>query len=116
MTALPRDPAQLGGINGTNAGKGWVAQVERTLRAHDSRIARAGASRTGEGVVWFGPTAPLPPGMLLANGAVVAIADYPALFDVIGTTYNTGGEGAGNYRLPNLVTPVLPAGVWIVRT
>jgi microcystin-dependent protein len=38
---------------------------------------------------------------LLEYGQVVAQTSYPELFAVLGTTYNTGGEGAGNFRLPD---------------
>lgn len=37
---------------------------------------------------------------LKENGAVVSQTTYADLYAVIGTTYNTGGEGAGNFRLP----------------
>lgn len=43
-----------------------------------------------------------PAGYLLCEGGVVAQATYPKLFAVIGTTFNTGGEGGGNFRLPNI--------------
>lgn len=43
----------------------------------------------------------VPPGMLEADGSVKAQAVYPDLFAAIGTAYNTGGEGAGNFRLPD---------------
>lgn len=38
---------------------------------------------------------------LLEDGSVVAQTSYPELYAVLGTRYNTGGEGAGNFRLPN---------------
>lgn len=38
------------------------------------------------------------------RGQVVSQASYPALYARIGGSYNTGGEGAGNFRLPNLST------------
>jgi len=41
-----------------------------------------------------------PPGWLYCNGLPVSYTTYPALFVAIGTTYNTSGEGAGNFRLP----------------
>lgn len=44
-----------------------------------------------------------PQGWLYCNGAVVSQTTYPTLFAAIGSTYNTGGEGAGNFRLPNFV-------------
>lgn len=39
---------------------------------------------------------------LMADGSVVSQAAHPALFAVIGTNYNIGGEGVGNFRLPDL--------------
>lgn len=60
---------------------------------------KGGAIPAGVGMDWFGTTAPA--GWLLADGAVKLRADYPALFAVIGTTYNTGGESALQFRLPN---------------
>lgn len=54
-------------------------------------------------VPFAGSAAPVG-GWLLCDGSVVSQATYAALFAVCGTTYNTGGEGAGNFRLPNLKT------------
>ncbi len=39
---------------------------------------------------------------LLCDGSIVAQATYVSLFALISTTYNTGGEGAGNFRLPDI--------------
>ena len=47
-----------------------------------------------------GPVAPN--GWLVCNGGLVNIVDRPDLYAVIGTQYNTGGEPAGQFRLPNL--------------
>ena len=47
-----------------------------------------------------GSTAPT--GWLICDGSVVSQITYSDLFAVLGTTYNTGGEGAGNFRLPNI--------------
>lgn len=47
-----------------------------------------------------GASAPL--GWLPCDGSVVAQATYPGLFAAIGATWNTGGEGGGNFRLPDL--------------
>jgi microcystin-dependent protein len=41
------------------------------------------------------------PGYLLCDGSVLSEASYPSLFSVIGSTYNIGGEGAGNFRIPD---------------
>jgi microcystin-dependent protein len=42
-----------------------------------------------------------PSGFLLCDGSVKSQTDYPNLFTVISTIWNTGGEGAGNFRLPD---------------
>lgn len=39
-------------------------------------------------------------GWLLCDGRALDIADYPGLYEVIGTTF--GNNGAGTFRLPNL--------------
>lgn len=54
------------------------------------------------GVVPFAGTV-LPAGYLWCNGAVVSRTTFAALFAVIGTTYNTGGEASDTFRLPNLM-------------
>jgi microcystin-dependent protein len=46
------------------------------------------------------PTGIVPPGFLELDGSVQSIATYPDLAAYLGTTYNKGDEGAGNFRLP----------------
>ena len=46
------------------------------------------------------PKAEVPPGYLELNGSVQSIAAYPDLAAYLGTTFNKGDEGAGNFRLP----------------
>lgn len=41
----------------------------------------------------------VPPGWLLMYGQVVAIADYPRLFSVLGTRY--GGDGVATFGIPD---------------
>lgn len=43
-----------------------------------------------------------PTGWLECDGAEYSESTYANLFDAIGTTYNTGGETAGYFRLPDL--------------
>lgn len=43
-----------------------------------------------------------PTGWLVCDGSIVSQATYANLFAVIGTAFNTGGEGAGNFRLPDM--------------
>jgi len=42
------------------------------------------------------------PGWLLCDGRTVSQTTYADLYERIQTSYNTGGEGAGNFRLPDL--------------
>lgn len=49
-------------------------------------------------------------GWFLLNGAVISQSLYPILFARFGTTFNTGGEGAGNFRLPNHTNGNTPIG------
>lgn len=42
-----------------------------------------------------------PAGWLACDGSVVSQATYAALYALLGSTWNTGGEGAGNFRLPD---------------
>lgn len=43
-----------------------------------------------------------PTGWLACQGQAVSQTTYAALYAAIGSTWNTGGEGAGNFRLPDL--------------
>jgi microcystin-dependent protein len=49
----------------------------------------------------------VPTGWLACDGSAVSQTTYAALYAIIGTTYNTTGEGAGNFRLPNLTNSIL---------
>lgn len=50
-------------------------------------------------------------GWILAAGGTFAIVDYPELYDVLGTRFNTGGEPAGTFRVPNVSTAPLGSGL-----
>lgn len=73
--------------------------------AASAATAQAAAAQTlaalpiGVEMDWPGTSAPSL--WLMEYGQVVSQATYPELFAVLGTTYNTGGEGAGNFRLPD---------------
>lgn len=54
------------------------------------------------GVVQMYAGSSAPTGWLICNGAVVSQTTYPELYAAIGATFNTGGEGAGNFRLPDM--------------
>lgn len=53
----------------------------------------------GEIREYAGPTPPS--GWLICDGSIVNQGDYPTLYSAIGTTWNTGGEPAGTFRLPD---------------
>ncbi|QTU21470.1 phage tail protein [Pseudomonas protegens] len=46
------------------------------------------------------PKGTVPAGFLEVDGSVQSAATYPDLAAYLGTAFNTGGEGAGNFRLP----------------
>lgn len=54
------------------------------------------------GTIAYFSLASAPDGWLKANGAAITVAAYPDLYDAIGSTYNTGGEAAGTFRVPDL--------------
>ncbi|MHC8288437.1 phage tail-collar fiber domain-containing protein [Pseudomonas sp. XS1P51] len=64
----------------------------------EAMIAQASALPVGTMAAF--PVNKLPPGFLEIDGSVQSIATYPDLAAYLGTTFNTGGEGAGNFRLP----------------
>lgn len=47
------------------------------------------------------PVATVPAGYLELDGSVQSIATYPDLAAYLGSTFNTGGEPAGTFRLPD---------------
>ena len=51
-------------------------------------------------MAFAGSTAPT--GFLACDGSVVSQTTYATLYAAIGSTWNTGSEGAGNFRLPDL--------------
>ncbi|MFW9082408.1 phage tail protein [Pseudomonas sp. P2757] len=64
----------------------------------EAMIAQASALPVGTGV-WF-PLDKVAPGFLELDGSVKSIAVYPDLATFLGTAFNKGDEGAGNFRLP----------------
>jgi microcystin-dependent protein len=44
----------------------------------------------------------------LLNGAVISQTTYPILYAKYGTNFNTGGEGTGNFRLPDFTDGKVP--------
>ena len=92
---------------GTNGTKFFVMVTPDPIVVDSTSIAFAELSGpaggatvpTGSVTDFAGSSAPT--GWLVCDGSVVAQATYPDLYSVIGNTYDTGGEGAGNFRLPD---------------
>lgn len=53
-------------------------------------------------MIMYMKDAPAPTGWLRCDGAEVSQATYANLFAAIGTAFNIGGEGPGNFRLPDM--------------
>ena len=64
----------------------------------DAIIAQASALPVGAMVAF--PVDKVAPGFLEVDGSVKSIAAYPDLAAFLGTTFNKGDEGLGNFRLP----------------
>ncbi|MNJ42374.1 Phage Tail Collar Domain protein [compost metagenome] len=64
----------------------------------DAIIARASALPVGAMVAF--PVDKVAPGFLEVDGSVKSVAAYPDLAAFLGTTFNKGDEGVGNFRLP----------------
>lgn len=55
----------------------------------------------GSGKDWYSATLPADGKWLFLDGSVYSRTAYPLLFAAIGTTWNTGGEGASQFRVPD---------------
>jgi len=71
------------------------------IRSSEQGVVPIGNVPVGSVVAYAGAAEPAG-GWKFCNSQVLACASFPALFGVIGATYNTGGEGAGNFRVPDL--------------
>ncbi|WP_225739948.1 phage tail protein [Pseudomonas sp. IzPS59] len=82
--------------------KAWNAPVNQgniDVAALVKEVSRLG-SAVPVGAVMAFPTGIVPPGFLELDGSVQSTATYPDLATYLGTTFNKGDEGVGNFRLP----------------
>jgi len=82
--------------------KAWNAPVNQgniDVAALVKEVSRLG-SAVPVGAVMAFPTGIVPPGFLELDGSVQSTATYPDLATYLGTTFNRGDEGVGNFRLP----------------
>lgn len=91
----------------TDNDKTWI-QVDSNGAIIDVKTYASGSWKgrntrmIGEVVVWPSETPPEPATHWhKCDGSELAIASYGDLYSVIGTTFNTGGEAAGNFRIPD---------------
>lgn len=69
--------------------------------APNGRILQGGVSLVPPGALMPYAGSSAPTGWLLCDGSVISQTTYADLYAAIGATYNTSGEGAGNFRLPD---------------
>lgn len=81
--------------------RGAYLDITETAASAASRLWHDG-NLSLVGQIAFFPVSSPPAGFLKANGAVVSQTTYAALYALCGSQFNTGGEGAGNFRLPDL--------------
>lgn len=82
--------------------KAWNAPVNQgniDVAALANEVAQLKSSVPVGAVLSF-PTGVVPAGYLELDGSVQSIATYPDLAAYLGTKFNKGDEGAGNFRLP----------------
>jgi len=80
--------------------KDWKLHLERwTTRLIQVQKA---ATSIPTGTIIMTGKATAPDGFLLCDGSVVSQQTYEALFAIVGTAFNTGGEAGGKFRLPDL--------------
>jgi microcystin-dependent protein len=87
------------GYNGSGGSSGKSGYSGYSGQKGDQGIAGGGSLPVGSIVEWTTNTAP--DDWLLCDGAEYDQAVKVDLYNVIGTTFNTGGETAGYFRVPN---------------
>ncbi|WP_248917042.1 phage tail protein [Pseudomonas entomophila] len=83
--------------------KAWNAPVNQGQIDVAALVAELTALRssTPVGAILPFPKAEAPAGYLELDGSLQSVATYPDLATYLGTAYNTGGEPAGYFRLPD---------------
>lgn len=103
ISVVPSGANTIDGVGATrllNDNFGWTFFISDGVTNWSIGAMRDTAAPSGTVSQYAGSTTPA--GYLLCDGAVVSQATYPFLFTAIGALWNTGGEGAGNFRLPDM--------------
>lgn len=87
---------EAGGLEPSELERDQLLEAIRALI--EKRVNDASALPIGSMVPF--PKGVVPPGFLEADGSVRSTATYPDLAAYLGTTFNTGTEPAGHFRLP----------------
>ena len=82
----------------------YVSGVTSSIQAQINALASLGSVPSGAMSDFAGTVAPS--GWLVCDGSAISQTTYAALYAAIGTTWNTGGEGAGNFRVPAMARKV----------
>jgi len=93
-----------------NDPKEWAAQLIVALE--DAEQFRE--IPTGTIMYWANDTDP-PQGWRECAGAICNQLAFAELFHAIGTLWNTGGEVADEFRLPDLSGDVFAHGAWMIK-
>lgn len=90
-----------GGLD--NPGENDTGLVGNVNVLNNIVLGGSGLAPIGIVQMWTAPTAP-DASWLLCNGQEYLQSTYPDLFALIGTTFNTGGETAGHFRVPDMTS------------
>src|SRR5262245_38186900 len=85
---------------------GWPAMLTQALNSIVGhlvmRIGDLEAKRTAAGRMGLSVTALKTPGEVKCDGTIYSKKGLPELYRAIGNTFNTGGETADQFRVPNI--------------
>lgn len=95
------------------AGRSSEPGAQRALEQLHLRLRALEAGQTGR--VTLAGAGVADPGHLACDGSVYERDEYPALFGRISTIYNTGGETATQFRVPNFAAGAFAPAIWQIK-
>ena len=78
----------------------WGNTLNGTTQAIDAQVFLNQQAGVPVGAIMMWPTSTPPANWMIFFGQSVNVTDYPALYAVLGTTFNQAGDAAGTFRLP----------------
>jgi microcystin-dependent protein len=110
LPPVPEEPTDLPEKYQKTADQVWQWMKDLALQIKillgspqaSNTILTATLVQAGSIIPFGGLAANIPSGYLACDGSVVSQTQYAALYAAISSLWNTGGEGAGNFRLPDL--------------